>query len=129
MEQVLFSFAGNVIAHKGRGKTLGYPTANIALSNDLPEGIYIGYTIYNTIRYPSLIFIGAPLTFKEKDKKAEIFLLDFDQDIYGEYIEAEVVKKIRDNRRFDTPEELVMRMNLDLQEAREYFKLQENSSS
>ena len=101
----LFSFSGIVQHHLGRGKTLGYPTANIPVSDDAQEGI----------------FIGKPLTFGEHDKKAELFLLDFDEDIYGKELKISVFKKIRDNEKFESQDALVAQMKEDERQAREYF--------
>ena len=117
----IIEFSGTVTKHKGRGKELGYPTANITVTESFPEGIFVGYSYVNTKALPSLIFIGAPLTFNEKDKKAEVYILDFSEDIYGKEIKVIVRKKLRDNKKFDSKEELIAQMEQDEREAREYF--------
>jgi|SRR3989338_4166198 len=118
----LFTFGGSVKKYKGRGKKLGFPTANIEIPVDLPEGIFVGYTKHNKKKYPSLVFIGAPLTFKEIDKKAEVYILDFSDEIYDEFLEVEVLKKLRDNKKFDSKEALVEQMKKDEEQARNFFK-------
>lgn len=70
---------------------------------------------------PALVFIGAAETFGEKDRKAEIYILDFDEDIYGQEVEVEIIKKIRENQKFDSKEALVEQMKEDERLAREYF--------
>ena len=117
----LFSFSGIVQHHLGRGKTLGYPTANIPVSDDAQEGIFIGTVLHDGTAFPALIFIGKPLTFGEHDKKAELFLLDFDEDIYGKELKISVFKKIRDNEKFESQDALVAQMKEDERQAREYF--------
>jgi riboflavin kinase/FMN adenylyltransferase len=118
---MLFSFSGTVQKHLGRGKTLGYPTANIPVSEDAQEGIFIGTVLHDATAFPALVFIGKPLTFDEHDKKAEIFLLDFDEDLYGKELTISVFKKIRDNKKFENQDALVAQMNEDERQAHEYF--------
>lgn len=127
--------AGVVKKHLGRGKTLGFPTANIEIENDIEDGIYVGLTrIHNsplsplTLRgergeLPSLIFIGAAQTFGESQRRAEVYILDFAGELYGQEIEVELIRKIRDNIKFDAQDDLVEQMKQDEAVAREYFGL------
>lgn len=118
---MLFSFSGIVRPHLGRGKTLGYPTANISISDDTQEGIFIGTVLHHSTAFPALVFIGKPLTFNEHDKKAEVYLLDFDDDLYGKELRISVFKKIRENVKFESKDALVAQMKEDERQAREYF--------
>ncbi len=113
---------GKVIDGKRRGKDLGFPTANVSLSGGEEEGIYISYAVVNNKKMPSLTFIGAAVTFGEKEVQAETYILDFDENLYGKEIEIELLKRIRDNKKFDTKEELIRQMEKDKIEAEEYFK-------
>ncbi|MBI1862541.1 riboflavin kinase [Candidatus Microgenomates bacterium] len=106
---------------KGRGRKLGYPTANIPAPAPLEDGIYVGYTFSDEHKLPSLVFVGASITFDETDRKAEIYALDFDGDLYGKSISVELQKKLRGNKRFESEEALVAQMKRDEQEARAYF--------
>ncbi len=119
--QILFKFSGIVLRNLGRGRELGFPTANVSISPDLPEGLFIGYTKFDNRSLPSLIFIGSNVTFGETDKKAEVYILDFNEDIYGENIEVEVMKKQRDGMMFDSAEALIEQMKKDELEARDFF--------
>lgn len=121
MFKKLFSFSGKVQKHLQRGARLGFPTANIQIDEGLPEGIYVGLTWIASISYPSLVFIGKPLTFGEIDKKAEVYILDFNKIIYNMIISVQVIKKLRENRKFNNPKELVEQINLDEIQARDYF--------
>ena len=118
---MLFSFSGIVQKHLRRGTELGYPTANIEVKPETPEGIFVGFIQMDEVQYPSLIFIGKALTFDEYDKKAEIFILDFTADIYGKNLSVEVYKKLRDNQKFNTSEALVQQIKKDELQARDFF--------
>lgn len=116
--------SGIVQKHKGRGKKLGFPTANIEIDKNVGDGIYIATV--GPMELPTIVFIGAAKTFGEKKRWAEIYILDFDEDIYGQEIEVELIKKIRSNKKFDLQAELVRQMKEDELAAREYFNRKEN---
>lgn len=117
----MIKFWGKVRRHNQRGKKLGFPTANVNLSKKIQEGIYISRTKIKSGIYPSLTFVGIAKTFNEKNFHAETYILDFDQNIYGEWISVELLKKIRGNQRFKSIEDLVSQMKQDEQEARKFF--------
>ena len=130
------SIRGIVKKHLGRGAKLGYPTANIEISADAEEGVFLGYTRISlpplssppSLRegekergLPSLIFIGSPETFSEVDKRLEVHILDFAGDLYGEEIVVEIIHKLRENTKFESEEALIEQMKIDEREARKYF--------
>ena len=117
----MIKFWGKVRSNNKRGKSLGFPTANLNLSKDIPEGIYISKTKINKVEYKSVTFIGASKTFNEKRFHAETFILDFNQDIYGEWIIVKLIKKIRNNKKFNSVEDLIIQMKKDEVETRKYF--------
>lgn len=119
----MYVFWGKVRKANLRGKKLGFPTANINLTKDIPEGIYISKTKIENVLYPSLTFIGKVKTFNEKKFLAEVFILDFNKDIYGKWISVNLIKKIRNNQRFAAAEALAEQMKKDETEARKYFGL------
>jgi riboflavin kinase/FMN adenylyltransferase len=114
-------FTGVVKKGAGRGKDLGFPTANIEPPEglDVVEGIYFG----RLIGAPSLVFIGAAETFGETEKKVEVYVLGFGGDLYGQEVEVEIEKFLRPNVKFTGKDELVAQMKKDEQDAREYFRL------
>lgn len=130
-------FWGKVRIHNQRGRELGFPTANVNLSKSIPEGIsnstkgriivpegvYISKTKIGESTYPALTFIGKAKTFNEKKFQAEIFILDFKQNIYGKWISVSLLKKIRGNKKFNSAEELIVQMKKDEMIARKYFGL------
>ena len=113
---------GIVISGKMRGKDLGFPTANIALSEDIEEGIYISRTDAGSGWLPSVTFIGAAETFGEHDIKSETYVLDFNENLYGKTLAVELLKKIRGSEAFESVEKLIDRMNEDVRKTREYFQ-------
>lgn len=117
---------GKVIPGKGRGKKLGFPTANLEVvpAPDLSlEGIYAAYTHVNGKRYPSVVFIGAAETFQESDWSYETYLLDFDQDLYDQELQLELLQKIRANQKFSGEKELIQAIETDVTTARQFFGL------
>lgn len=110
-------FSGIVRKNLGRGKDLGFPTANMEAPVGMGEGIYIAYA--NNL--PALAFIGTAKTFGEDKRQAEVYILDFSEDLYGQVLNVELLKKIRDNEKFESAKALVERMKLDELEARAYF--------
>lgn len=117
----MYTFWGKVKTHNKRGKKLGFPTANVNLSQKIPEGIYISKTKLDGVEYKSLTFIGVAKTFGEKKFHAEIYILDFSKNIYGAWIAVKLLKKIRTNKKFESVEELVEQMKEDEKIAKEYF--------
>lgn len=114
-------FWGKVRKHNKRGKKLGFPTANLNLHKSIPEGIYISKTKIDNFWYKSATFIGMAKTFGEKRFHAETYILDFNQNLYGKWITVELLKKIRENKKFNSAEELIKQMREDEKIAREYF--------
>lgn len=114
-------FSGVVKSHAKRGKKLGFPTANLDVLLGIADGIYAGFCHYDGVANPSLIFIGAPITFDDPRRRAEVYLLDFDEDLYGEEVEVELIKKMRDNIKFSSEAELTAQMQEDEKQAREFF--------
>ncbi|OGE25417.1 hypothetical protein A3C26_02580 [Candidatus Daviesbacteria bacterium RIFCSPHIGHO2_02_FULL_39_12] len=117
----MYKFWGKVRYDKQRGKSLGFPTANIILRKNIPEGIYISKTKAQKTIYPSITFIGKMKTFNEQEYKSETFILDFDQNIYDYWISVSLLKKIRSNKKFNNKKELIKQMKKDEKIARKYF--------
>lgn len=113
-----YSVTGTVIRGDGRGKSLGYPTANIVLSSPVKlvpqDGIYVGMVRRRSSVSYGLISIGTRPTFVENGERSiEVYLIDFEGDLYGESIEIRFLKRLREERKFPTAEELIQQMNDD----------------
>lgn len=123
------SFYLKGLVEKGdqRGRTLGFPTANLATKAEIfPKvGIYATKTIVRGKAYLSVTNVGWNPTFvdiKNKTLKVESYILDFNEDIYGEEIEIHFLKYLRSEEKFSSVEKLVAQMKVDVQNALEFFK-------
>ncbi len=111
---------GKIVYGKGRGKQLGFPTANIAVHDEVPVeyGVYACLVTVWGKRYLAAVSVGVNEMFGEKESTVEAHLLDFSGDIYGESVEIVFVKKLREMKRFDTAEALVSQIKKDVEEGR-----------
>ena len=120
-----FSLCGKVVVGDGRGKTLGFPTANLDYSEDRlapGNGVYATWACVGDDRYMAATNVGVRPTFGENERAVEAFLLDFDGDLYGKDITLEFVGRLRDELRFESAEALVTQMHVDVEQARETLK-------
>lgn len=115
---------GVVKPHKGNGRKFGYPTANIDVPGDVEEGIYAGLTTvrFSKVKYdnmPSFVFVGKAETLGETDLRLESHIFDIkDEDLYESEISVTLIEKIRNNKKFNSIDELLKQMRLDEIEAR-----------
>jgi riboflavin kinase/FMN adenylyltransferase len=127
-----YSFRGPVVHGLGRGHDLGFPTANIPAPGGnklLPcQGIYAVRASLRTDIRDGLLHLGPRPTFAGSPPSIELFILDFDRDIYGETVRVDFLKRLRDVRPFATAEALVEQMRLDEEGARAYFAGRRNGS-
>ena len=120
---------GTVVGGDQRGRTLGFPTANVAVGKEilLPgDGIYAGwYTRPNGSRHATAINVGRRPTFYQEAEHAlvEAFLLDFDEDLYGEQARISFTHRLRGEAKFDSVDALVSQMHNDVVEARRVLGL------
>ncbi len=118
-----FRLRGPIIRGDRRGRTIGYPTANIDYSLDklLPSnGIYACWAKLGNERFEAAVNIGFNPTFTpdKKSVNVEAYLLDFDREIYGEVLELEFVSRLRDELKFDSVEALIEQIGRDVQQTR-----------
>ena len=111
---------GVVVEGAKRGRTIGYPTANLKPSenNKLvpPNGVYFVRIKYDQKQYFGVANIGLRPTFNNvKEPITEVYIFDFNKDIYGENICIEFIKKIRDEVKFNTIEELEIQIKKDVE--------------
>lgn len=113
-----YNFSGTVVGGDKRGRELGYPTANIEL--ELKEkllpliGIYAVRVTVNNEKYKGLLSIGRRPTFYEDGEVvSEVYIYNFDKQIYGEYLTIELVERLRGEEKFDSTDELIAQMNKD----------------
>jgi riboflavin kinase / FMN adenylyltransferase len=87
-------YSGIVQEGEKRGRALGYPTANIPLEASAVSGVYAAVVTFREKKYPSAVFAD------QRRKILEAHLLDFSDDMYGEEIVVDLLKKIRENQSF-----------------------------
>ena len=118
----VYRLVGLVESGEGRGRTLGFPTANLTeIQQMLPkDGVYAGVAQIETGgRYAVAIHIGPNPTFSEEQKtKVEIHLLNYDGDLYGQSILVEIIDKVRDVQKFPDAAALIQQLNNDLRTVR-----------
>ncbi|WP_298437727.1 bifunctional riboflavin kinase/FAD synthetase [Geobacter sp.] len=97
-----YSIGGTVVHGLHRGKDLGFPTANIATDKELipRPGVYAVKVKIGDVFYDGACNIGNNPTFGNERESIEVFILDFDRDIYGEEIRVYFIDRVRDERRF-----------------------------
>jgi riboflavin kinase/FMN adenylyltransferase len=117
----LYSFEGIVIEGKKRGRLMGFPTANLRLSKNIPEGIYASKVEIDEREYIAAVFIGTAKTFNEYELKLEAYMLDFDEDIYNKLITVKLYNKLRDNKKFPSMSALITQIKKDVENVRQYF--------
>ena len=113
-----YAFTGTVVEGDKRGRELGFPTANLKIDDEdklLPAlGIYAVEIIVNGRKEQGLLSIGKRPTFYEAgDVVPEVYLFDFDEDIYGEEITVSLVERIRGEEKFSSADDLMVQMNKD----------------
>jgi riboflavin kinase/FMN adenylyltransferase len=122
------SITGIVLRGDGRGRTLGFPTANIDVFEEFAtpnDGVYLGYVNildkkFKNAGLPSIINIGSNPTFKGKKKWIESHIINFNEEIYGYNIKISFLKKLRDEISFQNKEELVNQIKKDMDFAKNY---------
>ena len=115
-----YSFDGKVVEGMKRGRTLGYPTANLKLINpDIvtpPDGIYATRTLVDQKLYLSATSIGNQPTFGGNERTIESYLIDFSDNLYGKKINIQFEKLIRNQKYFESTIELKKQMLKDVEE-------------
>jgi len=119
-----YSLTGTVVVGDGRGRQIGFPTANLSFWEEklVPRnGIYAGWAWVEGRRYGTAINIGLRPTFGDDllHPRVEPFILDFDCDIYGEEIRVEFLKFLRPEARYDSIDRLIAQIFKDVENTRE----------
>ncbi|MBN1344344.1 MAG: bifunctional riboflavin kinase/FAD synthetase [Phycisphaerae bacterium] len=122
-----YCLVGEVVRGNQRGRKLGFPTANLDVGDLLipGEGIYAGWCSVGEEQHVAAISIGRNPTFGEGHLTVEAHLLDFDEDIYDRTVKVSLLRHIRDQQRFDSPDALVRQMGKDIQQVREVCRAAE----
>ena len=113
-----YQLNGIVVFGDGRGRTIGYPTANVRIINPrkiIPKnGVYAVWVDVDEHRYAGMMNIGVRPTFGlQEERSLEVHIIDFDQDIYGKRIRIHFESRLRDEMKFDSVEALKSQLDRD----------------
>jgi len=120
-----YAVVGEVVHGDGRGRDLGFPTANLAFSGPVvlpPNGIYAVRVAWDGHRASGAASLGVRPTFGAGQRLLEVNLFDFDGDLYGRRLRVEFVRRQRGERKFGTVGALVKQMERDAQRARQILR-------
>ncbi|MBI2761003.1 MAG: bifunctional riboflavin kinase/FAD synthetase [Chloroflexi bacterium] len=119
-----FALHGPVVHGAHRGRTIGFPTANIAIGADLAVpafGVYVSRVHVGEASYNAVTNIGRRPTFDDGPPTIEAHLLDFDGDLYGHLLRLELLSRLRGEVKFSGIDELVAQIRRDVEATRKYF--------
>ncbi len=124
-----YLLTGNVVHGRGLGTKWKYPTINLAIPETyklIPKtGVYLVKTQINGKQYFGIMNIGNRPTVNGKHQTIEVHLLDFNQDLYGKKIQVQLLKRLRDEQKFDSVDALISQIKKDESNARkmiQFFK-------
>ena len=124
-----YSILGRVIEGAKRGHLLGFPTANLEISEELTPlpGVYAVEVLWSEKSFKGVANVGRNPTFQTEGEgkiSSEVYILDFNEDIYGEEIQIDFVRRIRNEVRFDSVTQLTTQIQKDIEWAQEnVFKI------
>jgi riboflavin kinase / FMN adenylyltransferase len=115
-----YSIRGEVVRGAGRGRTLGFPTANVRTERPLglPPGVYVCDVLRGAHRHLAVVNVGVRPTFGEAELAVEAHLLDFTGDLYDQRVTLVFLRRLRDERKFPNVEALKEQIALDVASAR-----------
>jgi riboflavin kinase/FMN adenylyltransferase len=117
---------GKVVPGKARGRSIGIPTANVSAENEIVprKGVYAGWAKIPDGRVlPAVTNIGTNPTFEKADVLSlEVHLLDFSGDLYGQRLGVVFTQRLRDEKRFNSVDELLEAIRYDIREARQILR-------
>jgi riboflavin kinase/FMN adenylyltransferase len=120
-----FSLRGSIVEGDRRGRTIGFPTANVEVDEHhvLPaDSVYVCHAWLGDQRYGAVTNIGIRPTFAGKRRTIEAYLLDFAGDIYGDQLRLDFLHRLRGEQKFDGVAALVAQINVDVSLARNWLK-------
>ena len=116
-----YRMAGRVMRGQQLGRTLGYPTANLALHRKVVPlwGIFaVRVSGAGLVDHPAVVSLGTRPTINGTDPLLEVHVFDFDGDLYGKYLDVDFVQRLRDEKRFESLDALVPQMHVDAAQAK-----------
>ena len=121
-----FMLTGTIISGKGLGKTMDFPTANLHVAEDyklIPKrGSYVIKTRIQSTTYYGMMNIGTNPTVEDKGWSIEMHLFDYEGSLYGEYVQVELLDRLRDERKFDSLDSLKQQLQRDKAQSLEIIR-------
>ena len=120
-----YTLRGAVVRDRGVGTKMGMPTANLAVDDSLllpQNGVYATYSVIDGQAYASVTNIGVRPTFSLDKVVVETHLLDFQGNLDGDTLTISFIKRLRDEKKFNTKEELAQQIFSDIDEAKTLFR-------
>jgi len=126
-EQMLgrpYSIIGRVFHGDKRGRTIGFPTANVKLKRRVSpvSGVYAVKVKTTEAQFNGVANIGSRPTVLGIRQQLEVHIFDFDGDLYGQFIEVVLLKKLRNEAKFDNLAALTKQIDIDSQQAKQYIE-------
>ncbi|CAM4254587.1 bifunctional riboflavin kinase/FAD synthetase [Pseudoalteromonas byunsanensis] len=118
-----YSISGRVIHGWKKGRELGFRTANIALKRQVNpvRGVFAVRATVAAVQYNGVANVGNKPTLNGTKALLEVHLFDFNQDVYGHFMQVELIKKLRNEQKFDTLEQLTAQISEDVAAAKQCF--------
>ena len=120
-----YTITGTVVHGHGRGGPLGFPTANLQMPEESlapRDGIYACWVEIDGSRWMAAASIGERPTFRGAGRSVEAFVTDFDGDLYGRELRLELVRRLRDEEKFDSIEQLRLQVDRDVEATRRLLR-------
>lgn len=122
-----YSFTGKVVKGDQRGRTIGYPTANIDITDKLKlipaDGVYAVNVFVDNKMHQGMLNIGFRPTVDGKRHTIEVHIFNLEQDLYGKMVTVELMGRIRNEQKFNSVDELKMQLGMDAQMAKKELNL------
>ena len=116
-----FRLHGRVVAGVGRGRALGFPTANLSIDPEQAtpvEGVYASLVYLDDLAYNSMTYIGSSPTFSDGRSSVEVYLIGYSGDLYGKELKVDFVERIRGEMQFDSIDKLKQQIAMDVEHGR-----------
>jgi len=115
-----YSIRGEVVRGAGRGRTLGFPTANVKTDRPLglPVGVYVCRATIRSSHHRAVVNVGVRPTFGENELAVEAHVIDFSGDLYNERVVLTFLRRLREERKFPSVDALRQQIALDVAAAR-----------
>lgn len=121
-----FAITGKVIHGRKLGRTIGYPTANLEISEDyklIPkDGVYVVKSMFDGATIYGMMSIGNNPTIENAKHSLEVYFFDFDADLYGQTLQVSLLHRLRAEQKFDSIELLKQQIALDYSQSLSFLK-------